>query len=165
MTRTTTQNHELVERQAIVDCLYRYTRGVDRHDEALILSAFHDDATDHHRQVRRSPGEFLDWYRERGARPTTQHYLTNIVIELEGSAAHVESYYLTFNRNPDDTARISGGRYVDRLEKRDGEWRIAVRHVLGEWARAGDGADIDLLLGASHRGSRDRTDPSYAHPR
>ena len=36
------------DRQDILDCLHRYTRGVDRHDRALMLSAYHPDAFDEH---------------------------------------------------------------------------------------------------------------------
>ena len=38
----------LLDRQAILDCLNRYNRGVDRCDEELLLSAYHEDATECH---------------------------------------------------------------------------------------------------------------------
>ena len=34
------------DREAITDCLYRYTRGIDRLDRDLVRSAYHDDAVD-----------------------------------------------------------------------------------------------------------------------
>src|SRR5882724_2908499 len=39
---------QLLDRQAILDCLHRYTRGVDRLDRQLLLSAYHADAIDDH---------------------------------------------------------------------------------------------------------------------
>ena len=37
------QLQQLLDREAIRDCLMRYRRGVDRFDRELILSAFHTD--------------------------------------------------------------------------------------------------------------------------
>jgi hypothetical protein len=60
---------------------------------------------------------------------------------------------------------LFGGRYVDRLEKRGGEWRIAKRTVVMDWNinqptssiwNEGMFASLQLL------GSRDRSDPVYA---
>jgi hypothetical protein len=39
----------------------RYARGIDRHDDELILSAFHDDALDQHGDVVRTPTELVAW--------------------------------------------------------------------------------------------------------
>jgi hypothetical protein len=59
---------------------------------------------------------------------------------------------------------ISGGRYVDRYEKRDIGWRIAVRVVISEWAYVADGAETTKRRAVLYRGRRDRTDPVYARP-
>jgi len=47
MSETLTRDDELMafvrqakDRQEILDCLHRYTRGVDRQDKALMLSAY-----------------------------------------------------------------------------------------------------------------------------
>ena len=39
---------ELLDREAIRDCLYRYCRGIDRLDEQALRSAYWEDATDRH---------------------------------------------------------------------------------------------------------------------
>ena len=39
---------ELLDREAIRDCIYRYCRGVDRADEASLRGAYWPDATDQH---------------------------------------------------------------------------------------------------------------------
>jgi len=41
----------------------------------------------------------------------------------------VESYLIAFWRSPadDKASLIAGGRYIDRLDRRGDEWRIAVR--------------------------------------
>jgi hypothetical protein len=39
---------QIQDRQAIVDCLSRYSRRIDRMDRELLLSAYHQDAIDAH---------------------------------------------------------------------------------------------------------------------
>lgn len=39
---------ELLDREAIRDCLYRYCRGIDRGDEAALRSTYWPDAHDNH---------------------------------------------------------------------------------------------------------------------
>jgi hypothetical protein len=51
----------LIDRQAILDCLTRYCRGVDRFDRDLLLSAYHPDATDNHGVFIGSPVQFAAW--------------------------------------------------------------------------------------------------------
>ena len=55
----------LLDRQAILDCMRRYCRGVDRRDEALILSVYHPDAIDDHGAFLGDPDEFIEWGRQR----------------------------------------------------------------------------------------------------
>jgi SnoaL-like domain len=49
MTKTVAQfRDELADREAIRDCLYRYSRGVDRCDEDMLRSVYWEDAFDDH---------------------------------------------------------------------------------------------------------------------
>ena len=57
---------------------------------------------------------------------------------------------------------LTGGRYVDRLERRSGEWRIANRVVVAEWQGAMDGGGPDRQLTVEPR--HDRQDVSYERP-
>ena len=50
--RLAAEVRELRDRQDILDCLTRYSRGLDRHDSELLASVYHGDAVDHH-------GEFV----------------------------------------------------------------------------------------------------------
>jgi hypothetical protein len=148
----------LLDRQEIVDCLHRYTRGADRLDEELLVSAFHEDAIDHHGIVTGTARDFVAyWWPQQGTRVTSQHYLGNPTIEIDGDIASSETYFLSVNRQRGETeVKLVGGRYVDRLERRDGEWRIAERVVLGEWTMTGDGPAL-----GENKSRRDRSDPSY----
>jgi hypothetical protein len=153
---------ESADRQAILDCIHRYTRGVDRLDEELILSAYHEDAVDDHGGFVGSPPEFVAWLRQsHEKRIATQHFVTNHSFDFDGDVAHVESYFFVPQRNEGDPdATFACGRYVDRFERRGGEWKIAYRVCVIECvARA-----ASVPFPAASEGRRDRGDVSYARP-
>jgi hypothetical protein len=163
---------ELLDRQDIVDCLHRYTRGMDRQDRELVRSAYHDDATDLHGGFVGDVERFIDWaFAYHADQQLHQHYLTNVVIELDGDRAHVESYYLFCGSSPapDDSVTVAGGRYVDRFERRDGRWAIADRVCTAEWRADTTMSHRWPVLDSSRlvedlTTSRDRDDVSYLRP-
>jgi len=126
----------LLDREAIRDCLYRYCRGIDRADEAALRSAYWDDATDCHGAWNGSASGFIDQalarLRQGGRRV---HQVTQVGIELHGDVAAVESAFFALQA-PAATPALETflcGRYVDRFERRGGEWRIAARTVVYDW--------------------------------
>lgn len=175
---------ELWDREAIRRCLHRYARGVDRFDRDLILSAFHPDALDEHGKFVGTREEFADWALRQhgGAHLSHQHCLLNHDCEIDGNTAHAETYFMFVSMNrAGQPLTIGGGRYVDRLERRAGEWRIAARVCLRDWSQTDAHLDIDDLssftstralltevertfMNAGRRPARDRSDPSYDRP-
>jgi len=161
----------LWDRQAIRDCLMNYCRGVDRLDRALLVSCYHPDAVDDHGVFVGDPEAFADWVIELHGRAqeTTQHIITNHVCELDGDVAHAETYWLFASMNRQGAPlTLSGGRYIDRLERRDGRWAIALRKCVADWRGApGEGwlppQAVDALNSGA-RPARDRSDPSYERP-
>ncbi len=155
----------LADRAAIHDVLLRYCRGADRCDEDLIRSSYHPDAHDDHGTFTGSGGDFASWVvgvlRETSL--ATQHTLPNVLIELAGDAAAVESSFIAYHhRTADGGARIEifGGRYLDRFERRRGEWRIAARTVVHDWSTAVPSVafpNVERYV----QGRRDRSDPVY----
>lgn len=132
---------ELADREAIRDCLYRYCRGIDRMDAELLLSAYWPDATDEHGNfVAGSAQEFIDhaWPILQKMESTT-HVLHNILIDIQGETACVESYVQAFHRlrNADGALydHISSSRFLDHMERRNAEWRIKHRTVVRDWFR------------------------------
>jgi hypothetical protein len=175
---------ELCDREAIRECLRRYARGIDRFDRALILSAFHPDCLDEHGKFVGLPEEFVEWALGQHGRAhlSHQHCLLNHSCELDGSTAHAETYFMFVCMNrTGKPVTIGGGRYVDRLEKRAGEWRIAARVTLRDWSMTDEIPDIGDLssftstralltvaerafMNAGRGPARDRSDPSYDRP-
>ena len=157
----------LLDRQAILDCLHRYSRGLDRHDEEVLASAFHEDAIDHHGDFVGTPRDFVPWANELHATTWAghTHFLDLNNLEIDGDTAHSECYVFWVLRRKDGSGvDLGGGRYLDRLERRDGEWRIAARELVVDWicrAAAGMFEDVSARYPV---GTWDRSDPSYRRP-
>ena len=158
----------LLDREAIIECIVRTTRGPDRYDWELFGSAYHSDAEEDH-------GSFVggfDGVKEFIANAMTnfdghQRYVSNFSIDIAGDEAHCESYYLIVLRMPDaGKVMMNGGRYLDRLERRDKAWRIATRAVVSEWNTFLDASNFASSDGAGGflPSCRDRQDPSYDRP-
>ncbi len=165
----------LLDKQDITEALTRFSRGMDRLDRDLFLSAFHDDAQMAAGPFVGSVAECADWsfpMHEEG-QILTHHALLNITIELDGDTAHTETYYLFVARNKDESLVQAGGRYIDRFERRakdgqGGTWKIALRTNAIEWAGLLPAIPIPFSDVADLYGNgapaRDRSDPSYRRP-
>jgi len=156
---------EMLAREEIRQCLLRYTRGIDRHDTKLLASAYHADAIDDHTtyiDLGRNFGPHVNAVHD-SMWDAHQHYVTNITIDLDGDTAHVETYWIGTGRRKQNTATdIHGGRYVDRFEKRDGQWAIADRVCVYEWGlRAEDAVEP---LRSFPLGTHDASDVSFMRP-
>ena len=75
--------------------------------------------------------------------------------------------FIGTERDPAAPLTVFGGRYVDRFERRQGKWGIAVRLCLVEWATDPKSllpVDASDFLAATGTGARDSTDSSYERP-
>ena len=161
---------QLLDKQDIHECIVKAARAMDRLDEELWAQAWHPDGTDDHggwigpaeQFIKKSLLRVPRWRR-------FQHYLLNQSIDLDGDVAHVETYFwATLLHLDDDWADYSVGRYLDRVERRDGRWAIAHRLTTLEWTGVlpprpdggGKAPSPDLFV----RGAHDRTDRSYDRP-
>lgn len=157
------------DRLAILDCLTRFARGMDRFDRELVLSAFHPGAVcDYGPYVGPAAG-LCDWNeRIRPTIVTTHHHLTNHSCEIAGDDAHAETYLIYSAHRQDGSIWQANGRYVDRLARRDGEWRLTTRYCMietaGTVARCALPFDDIADLYANGPPALDRTDPSYRRP-
>jgi ketosteroid isomerase-like protein len=161
----------LLDRQEIHDCIVRYCRGVDRLDRALLLSAYHSDAIDDHGLFVGSPQEFADYFLafHEASQTATQHIITNHHCKLDGDTAHCETYWLFAGMNREGPAlSLGGGRYIDRMERRDERWAIAARKCLYDWqGKPGDyslGPEMLEQMQGAGPATRDVSDPSYERP-
>jgi SnoaL-like domain len=129
----------LIDREAIRDVITRVARGEDRRHAGLLRSAFWPEATIDFGVMAGGFDDYLGWCVPGSpAIPVTQHLLGQTLIALHGDSAKAETYVHSYHRvvmgdEQRDTAM--GGRYLDVLEKRDGDWRIASRVMLYDWDR------------------------------
>lgn len=153
----------LKDRAEILDCINRYTRGADRLDRDLLLSAYHPDATDDRGAFTGNPEARVEWLLAfLRTLDHTSHHISNFTIEIDGDVAHCESYVITtLLPKGSETVSIGGARYIDRFERRGGEWRIAHREAVMDFTftAKNDGIPPRALTGL--RGTADR---SYARP-
>ena len=155
---------DLIDEREINRTLSRYWRGVDRLDLDLMTSAFHPDAIDHHAGNDRPAHEFARAALDRMPQVApggTQHRVANISIELDGDTAWSEAYFHAIH-NADERLNELFGRYVDRFERRHGQWKIAERWSIVDFSQSTSRTALPSENNPNtHRGRRDRTDLSY----
>lgn len=164
----------LIDKDDIQDALCRYARGVDRGDWALVRSTYHPDAHDTHGDYSGPVDGLIDWLDKRFAGvDNSMHFLGNCLIEFAGpDLALVETSFVSRRLRPltdserqtlgpkDAICREGWGRYVDRFERRQGEWRVAHRTVVLE-ASSSSVALGGLRTSPLTWGRRDTTDTLY----
>ncbi|MCW2351675.1 MULTISPECIES: nuclear transport factor 2 family protein [Sphingobium] len=162
-----TRLERLLDMEDIREVLRRYTRGLDRHDDAVIASAFWPDAEINYLDDFSGPTDaFVDWGNQRHEERYVchQHHITNVNIDLDGDRAHVSSYVIYMLRQKQDLQNIGSGRYIDQFERRNGEWRIALREFLPEMGVTVPTGPRRELASPPGNGRWDRDDISYRRP-
>ncbi len=128
----------LLDEQAIRKVLFDYCHAVDRCDADGIRAVYHDDATDDHGIFTGSAEDFVAWVVPflLANFVSHMHPVSNIRLRIDGDVAHTECYVAPVLRRSTEEGEYldcSGGRYIDRLERRNGSWKIAHRTFVREW--------------------------------
>lgn len=128
---------ELAARQSIEQCLATHARGIDRADEELLRSAYHEGAEVTYGVFNGPAGEFAAMLAQMQRQaPVTLHRPSNVSIQLRGERAVAESYVIAYAESEVESAMVQsliGGRYLDRLERRAGQWRLSHRTYVLDW--------------------------------
>ena len=155
----------VVARVEIHDRLLSYTRGIDRLDSDLVLSAFHPGALLYdYGPDPMSVEDFASYaIPSLGKRfVATQHRVSNIRIEIDGDLAVLEAYVLSYHVQESEGERILhtfNGRYIDECSLREGAWKIHKRTLRKDWTKV---EKIDEeMSGTWPSSARDHTDPIY----
>jgi SnoaL-like domain len=162
---------ELADREAIRDCLMRFSRAIDRIDVALGSNLYWPEGTDDHGSLFRGSWSEYFAFAEKllSGMEATQHFIGNILIEIDGNEASVESYVLAYHgltSNGCKTNYIGGARYLDKLHKRDDEWRVLNRVLVIDWMKNipdDPRWTSDLVGGHFIAGARKPDDKSMRH--
>jgi SnoaL-like protein len=93
--------------------------------------------------------------------------MTTVNFVLSGTIAEGEIYSIathTFSAGDRDVDVTTGGRYLDKYEKRYGTWKFIERKIVTDWANVNDPSSVDLshpITRGTPRGTTDANDPSY----
>ncbi len=140
----------LIDRDQIRDCLCRLARGEDRRSADIIKSCWWPDSSFDYGVYSGDFDAYLAWVVPGAeAIKNTQHIIGQSVIELDGDTAKVETHVASYHRvemGEGDRDTCIGGRYLDTLSRRNGEWRIADRVMLYDWSQDW-GASADWAQG------------------
>lgn len=130
---------DLVAHHRITACIAALARGEDRRDADIIAGCFWPDASVDFGIFAGSFDEYLAWVVPGAPSiPVTLHTLGQSLIRLAGATATVETHVTAYHRIDFGQAEhdvFLGGRYLDTVERRGGEWRIASRAMLYDWSQ------------------------------
>jgi hypothetical protein len=123
---------EVIAKQQITDALLRWTRGADRIDLEVMQSAFHPKANINYGYTNGPVEEFLPWVVKFHTEElvSTSHQIFNLLIEVEGEKASSEAGVdcrLRYRGKRGLTDLLVLARYLDRWERRAGQWKIVDR--------------------------------------
>ncbi len=157
----------------------QYTRGLDRHDETLIRNSFWAEAEASYGTLIEIE-ELAPWANASHANSAAhQHHVTGLSLDIDGNTAHEEGYILYSSDLPRDKALDSAGvptpgraspgsfatlgtgRYVNRYERRGGDWRMIVHEYVHDVSLRLEAVD---LCATGCIGRWDPSDISYLRP-
>lgn len=134
----------LLERQAVVDVLYRYATALDHSDWDLLHGCFTPNALCDFGAWGRCQGidEIVATVRAALAPfAATQHQITNTVVRFDGRVAwskcHLRAEHLYRGRPTAAPGLSAGGSYHDELIRGDDGWLLTRRVLRATWVRHG----------------------------
>lgn len=135
---------QLRAERAIGRVILSYAQAVDQLDFERLRSCFHPDARIHYGDFfSGSLDEGLAFLEQQLPRlGSTMHIFGPpwIELDLEGGRAECQTYSVNSALYPPDEAgvqiqNVSGTRYLDRFEERDGRWAIVERRNIRVWGQ------------------------------
>lgn len=172
----------VADRLEIQDLVYRWCRAADRLDFDAMPALFHPDAYDDHGPYRGDIPGLIEWIRERHkVIMFSMHQMTNLLIEFaDEDNALVECYMAMVQRyapGADQSlaqltdVRFAEGscvdlhsrsRYIDRVQRRNGEWRVLRRTLVQDWKQLVEVPNVPANRPGALVGRRDREDFIYS---
>lgn len=183
----------LIAEQEIRELCFRYARGSDRLDVGVFTSAFWEDGgygPPYGDQPIAAIADAVIGIMDKNF-ACTHHLNGNILIDfVDADHATTEVYFRAFHLTKADLTAdeilflvgarrfgelahadgnvyeiVVGGRYLDRVERRGGIWKIKTRRLIFDYSTVRPRAALDAGEGMTAFGAakmaRDRSDPSY----
>jgi hypothetical protein len=130
---------DALDRAEIREVQLRYATGLDWRDFAMVHACFTEDAQASYNGIVLDAGAdaIVAYVRAVEALRSTMHSVTNVVADIDGDSAEVETTTVAYLVRDDDggaqTIIIRGLRYRDRMVRRGGAWLIQHRVHTPEW--------------------------------
>jgi hypothetical protein len=169
--------HTPADNEAIRTVIAAYVHAVDRRRWDLMSQVFHPDASFAFGPVG---GHWRDFVVQAQAiiEPcvATHHQLGQTLIAADGADAAIAETYMTamhivpagypltavFPDRGEDYSAVVAGRYVDRLVRVGGEWRIIARKGIYDWREYREIGPANLSgVPQEARGAFDAADPAW----
>ena len=135
----------VLDRTAIEEVITRYFQGLDSCLPDKVRSCFVDDVKAFY--DGREPTSGIEAMMDSmitfkhiaaGTMKATTHFMGNLNIRrIEGDTAETETYAIAYLVPPSESGEpiaMRSLRYLDRLRKANGEWRISVRRHTLDWS-------------------------------
>jgi hypothetical protein len=157
---------EMLDHHDIRTLLAEYCHGCDRHDYLRMADTYHDDSWDDHGNYKLPGKEFAVEAITANLKDANMlmHHLGQSLIRVDGDEAGADTYFIASVSTTEDGKEVINqiaGRYVDRLERLAGKWKIKTRVCVREWSISLP-VDRDWLTGHDFvTGKRSGSDPSY----
>jgi hypothetical protein len=126
---------EMLDHHEIRTLLAEYCHACDRADEAMMAACYTgEDSFDDHGNVKAPGPEYAAIMAGKIVERTEamSHILGQSLIRVDGDTARAETFFIAFFRLPPsdgepDRMNQLIGRFIDRLERREGRWKIRHR--------------------------------------
>jgi SnoaL-like domain len=157
---------ELVDHHEIRKLIAIYAHGCDRGDGEMMGSVYASPSRDAHGLFDGDGKDFTAMVMGLIAKQniTFFHTIGQSLIKVSGDSAGAETYFIASSRlTPEEAPEVvnlMGGRYVDRLVREDGQWKVKERTCVRDWSISLD-ATRDWLEGFV-QGQVSGEDPSYS---
>jgi uncharacterized protein (TIGR02246 family) len=128
---------------AIEQLLNRYCHKLDRGEVDAVVALFAADAVlipEYEGGGEHAGRDAIEaWYsnysRAAGSARGLRHKISTAMIDVDGDAAESVCYLDADSIDPKTGARsLAGGRYEDKLVRRDGQWLLSERRIIVEYA-------------------------------
>lgn len=135
------QLQELLDKKACEEVISRYGRTQDWLDTPGQESCFWDDADIDFGFFKGNGKDWVATVMPHEAEALRRwHLCTSVLVQIDGNKATGECYGIAVGTSEGEDGKLVdgmyGGRYLDELEKRDGEWRISKRTYILDWANS-----------------------------
>lgn len=160
---------KLVAKDEIADLIYRYPRGLDRLDTAILLSIGHPDATVEFSTLFKGTwAGYVDWLMHAHTSMLfNNHRITNMLIEVDAEHAASKSSStatLIVSRTDGDVeSRIVHSRYLDQWRHEGGRWWLMHRLTVRDYRSVTvmTAKELEEKVQYANAGVLKDQDPSY----